>query len=435
MKEPEKFLLSLIDYEKTGGMVRSLMPFRKALKKLGNPERELKNTILVVGTKGKGSVSMHIAKAISNIGYKVGLFTSPHLVSFRERIKINDKEISKERFAYILDMVSRRLPGRGIRTVFQALTATAFIYFLEEEVDFSIFEVGLGGRLDSTNVLRQERTAFTKIGYDHTKILGTTLKSIASEKAGVIKNRNPIFSARQRKGVGSILKDRADRFNAPLWELETDIPLGISEITVKGNHFSIKFFGRENEIFTPAPGIFQVENAAIAASVLLSLSLDKINFDGLKIPGRFEIINSQPYVVLDGAHNLLSMNALIQSVEYLLSPRRLYVVFGINRDKPIKKVLLTLKEKVYFLFTTQVPLPRAMPAPRISDIARSLGIKKVRSVSEPIHALQEAVKQAEPGDVVLVTGSFYLVGEIKKFEDQLNFCTKSKDNPSGFGRG
>ena len=414
MKDPEEYLLSLIDYEKTGGMVRSLKTFKEALKKLGNPEREVKNPIIVAGTKGKGSVAHHIAKGLMNAGFKVGLFTSPHLISFRERIKINDIPISKARFGKILEEVSQKLPGRGIRTVFQALTATAFIYFATDEVDFGVFEVGLGGRLDSTNVLRQIRTAFARIDYDHTKILGRSLGAIAKEKAGVIKNRSPVFSVKQRRAVRRVLIGVTKGFDIPFFELERDIPVSIKTLSLEGNRFELVFGGRKTEIWTPAPGIFQVENAALASSILLSLGVESIDFSELRVPGRFEILKEDPLVVLDGAHNMVSLKALLLSVEELISPKGYVVVLAMNRDKPIRRFLKALQEKVKHLIVTEVPIRRAMPAELIGSMAVSLGYRNVSVHKDPYDALNEAMAYTGSNDVVIVTGSFYLVGEIKR---------------------
>jgi dihydrofolate synthase/folylpolyglutamate synthase len=413
IKNPEEFLLSLIDYEKTGGMVRSLSPFWKALRKLGNPERKVRNPILIAGTKGKGSTALHIAQGLKNAGYRVGLFTSPHLVSFRERIQVNGKPIEDEAFSEILSWVSRILTGRGIRTVFQALTVTAFRYFYEMDVDFSVFEVGLGGRLDSTNVVRQKVTGITRIGYDHTKVLGKTLKEIAREKAGVLKRKIPTFSVRQSWSAKKVLVERAEELGVPLFFLSEDIFYRMISSNLDGSSFYLRFGGEDFELRTPAPGIFQVENAALASSILLFLGIKNPDFTGLKIPGRFEIVRKRPYVILDGAHNLLSIKVLFVSLEKLLPTSKIHLIFGINKDKAIKQILQFLKGRIEHLICTTSNNPRALDPDRLGEMARKVGIKSV-SVERDLCKVLSILEKVEKFDAIVVTGSFYLIGEFKQ---------------------
>lgn len=407
------YLNSLIDYERKPDKIRSLEPFKNMLRVLGNPHFDL-NCILVAGTKAKGSIASLVATALKNAGAKTGLYLSPHIFEYRERIQIDNIWMSKSEFAeYLKILKNHHSKHRGMRTVFETLTAMAFLYFKENDVEYAVIEVGLGGRLDATNVVNQKVTVFTAIDYDHTNILGNTIQKIAQEKAGVIKNSNPIVSAKQRPSVEKILKKTAQKYHAPLQFLDPS-KIVKTESLQSGTRFILNT-ERPTEVYVPLSGAFQIYNAALATMALSKLGIHDPDFTGVEIPGRFQTINENPTTVVDCAHNPISIRTVLEEVNQRFHPNRLIVVFAVSKDKDVGKMLNILIKKVNILILTEYSNPRSMPSMDLFNLTFKYKKDVKRLVfTDPNKALEEATKLAKHGDVVLVTGSVYLVSDILK---------------------
>lgn len=406
------YLNSLIDYERTPEKVRSLDHFRHLLEKLGNPHLAL-NCILVAGTKGKGSTAYLIATGLKNHGFKTGLYVSPHIFDYRERIQIDNRWISKSQFSEYLDIVKKyHIEHRGMRTVFETLTAMAFLYFRDNDVDYAVIEVGLGGRLDATNVVDQIMTVFTPIDYDHTNILGNTIEQIAMEKAGVIKNSNPVVSIKQLLPVQKILKDTARKFNAPITFLDTST-IEVVENSESGLKFIIDK-NRPMSVSIPLRAHFQVKNAALATLALRTIGIKHPDFRGVKVSGRFHIINKRPAVVVDSAHNPISILTILDEVEEQFHPERLIVVFAVSRDKDVLKMLEILASRIDVLIVTEYSNPRSMPSNQLFEMTDRFHHIERFVLDNPNMALRKARDIASQNDVILVTGSVYLVSDILK---------------------
>ncbi|HID11983.1 MAG TPA: bifunctional folylpolyglutamate synthase/dihydrofolate synthase, partial [Candidatus Latescibacteria bacterium] len=357
-REAEAFLFSLIDFEKRKGFVRSLEPFRAFLEELGNPHRKLPPSILVVGTKGKGSTVVHLVRGLMDQGFRVGSFSSPHLVRGTERIRINESEIPPERFAGYVARMKPVLHGRrGYRTVFEALTAMAFLYFVEEGVDWAVFEAGLGGRLDATNVVDQRCTVITRIGFDHTDILGDTMAQIAREKAAVIKSAQPVISTPQDPEALAVIERRAEEKGAPLTVLGRDVPFALLSADLRGSRSRVG----DAVVETTLPGLFQAENAAVAHLALSALGYPVRSFRDLSLEGRFEVVQKEPLaLVLDGAHNPTAARALVRSIQALFPDRKqVHIVFGVSRGKDIRGILKALQELSPRFYFTRAQVIRA----------------------------------------------------------------------------
>ena len=393
-------LNSLINYEKTGKGPGNLESFYHLLESIGNPHKDIKNVIHVVGTKGKGSVSFAISTALINAGYNVGLYTSPHLVSLNERIRLNGKPISEERLEFYVDKILDKVYNRGFKTFFEVLTASAILYFLDEKTDFNVFEAGLGGRLDATNVLNQDIVVITRIDYDHTDVLGNTLESIAYEKSAVIKGKIPVITTKNNERVLNVILKRAEEFGAKVyvvdWKALRVDRYGV-EVEVEGERFS-----------APVLGEFQAENLALAYKVLKILGVKKPNFSNLSIPGRFQVISRDPHIILDGAHNSLSIKSLLESLKILFPEKFFKVVLAISSDKKIDEMLREISKTNYELYLTRYPYPRSAWVEDMFKLSYGFGKspKILTSTCEILSLFNEGN--------VLITGSFYLVGEVLK---------------------
>jgi dihydrofolate synthase/folylpolyglutamate synthase len=352
---------------------------------------------LVAGTKGKGSTCAVLASILGAAGVRCGLYTKPHLQTYRERIRVDGKGISQTAFAHELEhfrALAERLPAEaGEPTTFEVTTALALDFFAQERCQCAVVEVGLGGRLDATNATEPELSVITSISYDHTAILGRTLGAIASEKAGILRHDRPALLAQQRPAAMRALRavcldvGAHCRVVAPL---ERDVPLS-------GEH--------------------QRQNAALAidAAYTLKPNLAQTSIDlglrRLRWPGRFEVIGERPSVVLDGAHNGASAEALARTLRGFASGRPVRLVIGINRDKDARAVLRPLLALSHQVWATQTGgNPRALAAEDLARLCRRLG---AHAVAQPslARALQEATTSLD--DLVCVTGSLALVGEAR----------------------
>lgn len=399
------YLDSLIDREKTAKpkYPDSLDKFQDFLKVIDNPHKNLKG-FLIAGTKGKGSTAYLIDEILRARGYSTGCYTSPHLTTYRERIKINGKKISENRFASLIGELSTL---EGKRSVFETLTAAAFLLFKRKGVDYCIFEVGLGGRLDTTNVVDPLVSIITPISIDHTDILGETVEKIAGEKAGILREDGINISAPQLPEVRKIL---ADKVNGNIKFIENYEVISVSD---KGTVF--RYNG--DKIRLGLIGRHQAMNASVAISACretgipieikkIKKTLNKTNF-----PGRFQIVKKKPYIVLDGAHNVDSIRVLKEAILDVFD-RPVLLVFSCLYNKDLRGMIREIKPIVKKIYPTSISSPRSIKVVEIISNSEKEGIEIADVKKNPIEALKKAISDATKDDVILVTGSFYLLGDI-----------------------
>ena len=395
------------------------------LKALGNPHQSLK-TIHIAGSKGKGSTCVIISSILKEAGYHVGLYTSPHLLDIRERVRIfGEGAIPEDRFIELIERIKpiaeefRDHKTLGKLSFFEVLTACSFLYFKEENIDIAILETGLGGRLDATNVTESIVCGITGISMEHADKLGNSLEEIAEEKAGIIKGLGAVFTASQEKEVINMIRKVCKEKKAALYEV-TNYNIIESNNThqifnLDGPDYSYK------NLELSLLGAHQVENAAlsIAISKFTDKSESKITEDvvkrGLKNitwPGRLEIIQKEPYVVLDGAQNTASMKAILSSINKIFDYKRLICVFGISSDKDIKGVSKELEASSDIVILTKSGNKRAKETIYLKENFSKVKIEVADNVESAINL---GLNIAEVEDLILITGSFYVIGEAITF--------------------
>jgi len=416
-KEANLYLESLINYEKKN--IKNEFDFERFLRNLkefSNPQEALKNPLLIAGTKGKGSTAHHVVSGLikKNIN-NVGLFTSPHVMNVRERIRIGNKEISEEEFANYVLKIKEKIEGGIKLTYFESLTIMGFMYFKDKKTDFNVLEIGLGGRLDAVNACPSRFSIVTSISYDHEHILGDTLEKIAYEKSFVIKGGKTIIAPQERK-VLDVLIERAKKFKTEVYLLGKDIPFKIVEVSEKGTDFKIYFDNKWNYIHTDLLGDFQAINAGLAYIYLKLNNLEVDEFKDFQIYGRFEKIYEKPLLIADGAHNPLSIRAVVRNVKRIIKKRPSFLIFGSNKDKNNKKILEILKHlEPDFLVLTQSHIPRRESPLVLFDIAKNIGFKKIIKFEDSFSAFEFCFNNSNSNSFILLTGSFYLVELIKRF--------------------
>lgn len=401
------------------------------LAELGDPHHRFAS-VHVAGSKGKGSTAALIANVLQAAGYRTGLYTSPHLFSFRERVQINRQLIGEDRVAELVGGMRpavEQIPGI---TTFELITALGYLHFARAGVEIAVVEVGMGGRLDATNVLAPQVTAITALSLEHTTFLGNTLAEIAAEKAGIVKPGVPLVIAPQRPEADAVIADvcrqRGARMvrSSDLWKTQV---LRRSEA---GSLFDLKpvaggeewnRFGRivlaAGPFRLPLPGDHQIENALVALAVVgllrprgFPVAAPAIG-EGIatvRWPGRLEVLSREPLVVADGAHNPASARALVASLRDYFKPRHIRLVYGSLVDKDAEGVLRVLLPAVEDVVIVAPRLPRAMPVDEIATVVRRLGCQPAvaPSVAEGVCM---ATERTDPGDLVCVTGSLFVVGE------------------------
>lgn len=394
---------------------------------MGNPQNASYPSIHVAGTKGKGSVCILCASALQEAGYKVGLYTSPHLDDYAERIQINGEFIPHAHLVEMVDQIKPYVAAIPELTTFEITTALAFLYFELQHVDVGVIEVGLGGRLDATNVIRPVVSVITSISYDHTHLLGNTLAQIAGEKAGIIKPGIPVVDSPQAEEARQVIESIAHQRGSPLMQIGQDIlyePLthSLESQTLQVWPASSKTV-KPLSLTIPFLGAHQAANAATAYAALdifsqksLPLQLEVIQrgFSKAFWPGRFEIIQKSPPIVLDCAHNRDSALKLRQTVEEYYSGRPVTLVFGASEDKDIDGMFFELMPVVRDLITVKSFHPRAIDPDKLVQMAEAYG-RPVHCVEHIPQAVDLALQLAGTDGLVLVTGSIFVVAEARKY--------------------
>ena len=424
--EALKFLFSFVDFSLTHQ--EQIAPERFELErmfdlmdKLGNPQLQYP-TIHIAGTKGKGSVAAHCAAALQAAGYKTGLYTSPHLHDFRERIQIDGQRISKADFTAGIEVLKQVIPQVPGLTSYELQTALAFWYFGQKKVACAVVEVGMGGRLDSTNVLTPLVSVITNISYDHTSILGDTLAEIAGEKGGIIKPGVPVVSAPQKLKALEVLEQLASQREAEFVLVGRDIQFEPLTHSLEGQSFRVFQNGENGRTFTTQLlGRHQLENAVTAFAALqavnrtgLSVSEQAVQrgFSSVRWPGRFEVFDGEPMVIFDGAHNRYSAQRLAQTIEDYLPGKPVALVFGASEDKDIAGMFAELLPKVDYVLLVRADHPRAAAVQDLSNLAADYACP-VSVIDSPADFYRQASELIGNDGVILVTGSLYVVGQLR----------------------
>ena len=406
----------------------SLARMSRLLAALGNPHRQFKS-VHIAGTKGKGSTAAMLAYMLSEAGLRTGLYTSPHLIDVRERIQLNGEMIPEAEMARLMARIagaSRRMTGSA-PTFFEILTALAFLYYAEREVDVAVIETGLGGRLDSTNVIKPEVCGITSISFDHVAQLGNTLEKIAAEKAGILKSGVPVVSAPQARDVRDVLTRVAEQVKAPLFftgkEIEFSYRFESSREAGPQTRVSLTAGQiRFEHLVVPRPGDHQAINCGVALGLLAILKErglevdDQLAIQGLakaRLPGRMETIHEDPWIIIDGAHNAASVEALMRAIGQNVTYDSMVVIFGCRSDKDITGMLGHIRlgaDKV--IFTETGTVRSADPAELAAEY-----IERTGKMAQVARTLEEAMDIADRAvtreDLICVAGSFHLAGQAK----------------------
>lgn len=401
---------------------------------LGNPQEQIK-IVHIAGTNGKGSTTSMITSLLMGKGYKVGMYTSPFIEEFEERIQINRVNIPKERLGILMDKLKiavDKVVEEDYKhpSEFEIITCLMFLYFYEEKVDYAVVEVGLGGRLDSTNVIKPIISVITSISYDHTNLLGNTLEEIASEKAGIIKSGVPVVIYPQKSNVLEVIKDKAEKEESKLIAID-EKDANLKEIVSGIEHFQIVNLKINNNVYTvnlPLLGVHQINNLLLAVTTFIeisklegfSISNEEINnsIKNVKWLGRLEVLKNEPLVVIDGAHNIQGITTLRENVQKYFKYKNIILLLGILADKDVEemvKVISPIAKSVYAL------TPHSERAELSEDLRLEIlkYNKNCRAFEIYEDAYREALKEAEKDDLILISGSLYMIGDMRKIINKI----------------
>jgi len=394
-----------------------LATISRLLLRLGSPQRSY-SSVLIAGTNGKGSTAAMIASVLHSAGYRTGLYTSPHLVDVRERIVVNGSRISRQDFRHILAAVAEKVDRPA--TYFEVLTAAAFLYFQLKRIDIAVLEVGMGGRLDATNVCRPLVSIITNIGFDHRQYLGNTLTAIAREKAGIIKKEGICLTAARQKKVIELFRDICRSRRSGFYKLGENFKIDKQ----KDGRYSYRGIEATwSDLVMPLAGGHQLHNAALALAAVeivgrkgfpaetesVRNGLKKTNWEA-----RLEVLQKEPLFVLDGAHNPAGVSALCRTLKNEFKYCRLILIFGVLADKDYRRMLRQIMPLASEIILPQLQTMRAVPASDIRDYAKSKGYR-AETTKDVAGAVKRALELAGDEDMICAAGSLYLAGEIKQF--------------------
>jgi len=421
------FLLSRTDYERYPGFnYASRFDLRRMddlLQRLGNPHLSAKS-IHIAGSKGKGSTAAMIAAGSQAAGYKTGLYTSPHLVTLRERIQADGRPILKSELVSVVAKIRPAVEAvdrdktYGELSTFELLTAAAFVYFQQKGVDFQVLETGLGGRLDATNVVMPEVCVITSISFDHTEVLGDTLAKIAAEKAGIIKPGRIVVSSPQAEEAAAVIRRVCREKGARLISVGSDVTWRKLDFNLSGQSLEVKGLSGSYRITIPLLGAHQLHNAASAVAALEALKVPGKSIEaGLahtNWPGRLQILRRRPLLVVDGAHNRDSAGKLKEALEQYFHFDRLVFIIGTSADKDMGGIVTELAPLAGSVIVTRSRHPRATrPEVLVGEFAK-LGVK-AGVVGDVAGAVAEAQRRAGKKDLICATGSLFLVAEVIEY--------------------
>lgn len=409
------------------GSVLTLDRIRALCERCHHPEKGLR-ALHVGGTKGKGSVTMMLSHILHEAGRCVGTFVKPHLYDVRERVLVNLQPISEADFAALMTEIRPHLEavasaGLGHPTEFEAKTLLMLLHFSRLPVDVAVIEVGLGGTYDSTNVILPQVAVITNVSLDHVERLGYTIPEIATQKAGIIKPGRPVITAARHPEALSVIERTAAAQEAPLWRIGREFTAVRTAYDAQGQHFHVRTPVQEHrDLFIPMTGEFQVENAATAVATLDMLGTlghgvcpeaVRVGLSRAKVMGRMEILRHSPLVLIDGAHNAASAEALAAALRELYSDRRLILVLGISQDHSAADVVGALAPHAAVVIATAANNARALPATEVAAAAQHYA-PQVEAVPSVPEAVRRALDLASPKDCICITGSFYVIGEVDR---------------------
>jgi dihydrofolate synthase/folylpolyglutamate synthase len=436
--QASEWLLKLTNPERTGltrrfGRRMNLDATWRLMELLGNPHEQI-HAVHIAGTKGKGSVAAMIESVLRTADYRTGLFTSPHLVSWRERIRIDGRCISEQQVADLAEEVRpavEQVEAEGLRgpSFFEALTAMGMLAFSREGLDVCVLETGLGGRLDATNVVTPALSIITTLGLDHTSVLGDTLPEIATQKAGIIKPDVPVVVAPQPESIERLMRRKAASVQAPItfataFTLLECRPLSPDEsapgeLPRIGERVAGEFGGVAFEASLPLSGRHQAVNAAVAGRACemlrtqgMRLPLESFTrgLEEMYWPARVELVGTHPWEVIDCAHNQASARALMNALSRHLQYDRMILVLGASKDKPVEAMAQELASADHAILT-EASLLRALPVEHLAERTASAW-RSFETIIAPTEALDRARELAGPRDLICVTGSVFVVGEL-----------------------
>lgn len=467
-REALSYLHSFLNFEKISQFSYrrelNLKRMKAILSWFRNPQNQFRS-VSIAGTKGKGSTAFFLERLLSSHGFRTGLYTSPHLSDFRERIRIGTEWIAKDDFSRLMSRIKRVVERRkksirrlGSITFFELSTTLAFLYFEEQKIDWAVLEVGMGGRLDATNVVKQSLSVITLIGMDHEEHLGHTLKLIAKEKAAIIKSSVPVICAEQKQEALKVIQTQAKKYGAPVYLLNRDFRATKIKLHPNGSKFNFQFRALNetvilrrsrrisarrffaalrmtrvssddrtktqfNQLELALPGSFQVRNASVALAAFESLA-DRFGFhlkshevyDALRRRdwwGRFEIIKRGGITyILDSAHNPESIRAASEHVRRFFKRKTIVTIFGISREKNARDLYAVLSQISDMMIITKAPQPRSQDPKTLVEQIEPRGIYSMSASLR--EALDLAQRISEKKTVILITGSLFLVGEARK---------------------
>jgi dihydrofolate synthase / folylpolyglutamate synthase len=421
------YVLSFADYERLSrsAVVFDLRRIEALLKRIGNPHLTAKS-VHVAGTKGKGSTSAMVASVLTASGYRTGLYTSPHLHTIRERIKVDGRLISEGELAALVEGLKpdiehiNRFGALGELTTFEILTALAFVYFNERAVDFQVLETGLGGRLDATNVVKPEVCVVTSISLDHTEVLGETIAQIAAEKAGIIKLGSKVVCAPQKAEATTVIEKVCRDRGASLIKIGEAITWRKTKINESGQSFHLKGTRDEYDLTIPLLGEHQLENAAAAVAALeiardqapgISAKSIATGLSQVYWPGRLQVLQRSPLFIVDGAHNADSASRLREALKQYFEFDDVILIVGTSQEKDISGIVAELSSLTSQVIVTRSAHPRAATTATLVAEFSKWDVNP-EATEDIASAVSLALTKAKPGDLVCATGSLFVVSEV-----------------------
>ena len=421
-EEAMKYITEVGNFGSNYGLERTY----KLLEHLGNPERDLK-LIHIAGTNGKGSTTSMITEILMGEGYKVGMYTSPFIEEFEERIQINRNNIPKESLAILMDEIKVAVDkvieaGYNHPTEFEIITVLMLLYFKKENIDFGVIEVGLGGTLDSTNVIKPIIQVITSISFDHTNLLGNTLEKIAREKAGIIKKGIPTVIYPQQEEVLKVIKNKCFEMDSELY-IANNENLKFENIVNLDKPYQLLKYNNEIDILLPLLGEHQIINLSVAMQAIevlnnkniIDISIANIvkSIKNVSWKGRLEVLSNNPYVVIDGAHNIQGIKTLSRNIKKYFKYENLYLILGILADKDVEemiKIITPMAKKVYSVTPNSI---RGELAESLKDEVSKFN-KNCKAFDKYEEAYLEALNDASKKDLILASGSLYMIGDMRK---------------------
>lgn len=421
-EEAMKYITEVGNFGSNYGLERTY----KLLEHLGNPERDLK-LIHIAGTNGKGSTTSMITEILMGEGYKVGMYTSPFIEEFEERIQINRNNIPKESLAILMDEIKVAVDkvieaGYNHPTEFEIITVLMLLYFKKENIDFGVIEVGLGGTLDSTNVIKPIIQVITSISFDHTNLLGNTLDKIAREKAGIIKKGIPTVIYPQQEEVLKVIKNKCFEMDSELY-IANNENLKFKNIVNLDKPYQLLKYNNEIDILLPLLGEHQIINLSVAMQAIevlnnkniIDISIANIvkSIKNVSWKGRLEVLSNNPYVVIDGAHNIQGIKTLSRNIKKYFKYENLYLILGILADKDVEemiKIITPMAKKVYSVTPNSI---RGELAESLKDEVSKFN-KNCKAFDKYEEAYLEALNDASEKDLILASGSLYMIGDMRK---------------------